>query len=111
MWRADLLGAEAILRDVIIGDRHDVMLVYLRGSRDLIYRRMAARHEHFMPVALLDSQFATLEEPTPEERPIIVDVGGKPAEIAHEIVCQLEQRQHESGEPAPATTTSPRKDR
>jgi gluconokinase len=98
-------------RDVIIGDRHDVMLVYLRGSRDLIYRRMAARHEHFMPVALLDSQFATLEEPTPEERPIIVDVGGKPAEIAHEIVCQLEQRQHESGEPAPATTTSPRKDR
>jgi gluconokinase len=98
-------------RDIIIGDRPETVLVYLKGSRHLICRRMAARHEHFMPVALLDSQFATLEEPTPEEHPIIVDVGGKPAEIAHEIVCRLERRQHEPGEPAPATTTSPRKDR
>ena len=39
-----------------------------------------------MPIALLDSQFATLEEPTLDEHPIIVDVDGKPAEIAHEIV-------------------------
>ena len=62
-------------RDIIIGDRPDVMLVYLKGSHDLIRRRMAARHEHFMPVALLDSQFATLEEPTPDEHPITVDVG------------------------------------
>src|ERR1700756_1603810 len=50
-------------RGVIIGDPQDVVLVYLKGSRDLIHRRMAARHEHFMPIALLDSQFATLEEP------------------------------------------------
>ena len=69
-------------RDIIIGDRPDVTLVYLKGSHDLIRRRMAARHEHFMPVALLDSQFATLQEPTPDEHPITVDVGGRPAEIA-----------------------------
>src|SRR5947209_5590917 len=98
-------------RDIIIGDRHDVVLVYLKGSYDLIHRRMCARHEHFMPVALLDSQFATLEEPTTDEHPIIVDVGGKPAEIAHEIVRQLEARQHETGGPAPPGTTSPRKTR
>jgi gluconokinase len=97
-------------RDLIIGDRHDVVLVYVKGSRDLIHQRMIARHEHFMPVALLDSQFATLEEPTPDEHPIIVDVGGKPAEIAHEIVCQLEDRQHQTGGPMPPATTSPRKD-
>ena len=95
-------------RDIIIGDRHDVVLVYLKGLPDLIHRRMAARHEHFMPVALLDSQFATLEEPTPDEHPIIVDVGGKPADIVHEIVRQLEARQHEAGRPA---ATSPREDR
>ena len=76
-------------RDIIIGDRRDVVLVYLKGSRELIHQRMVARHGHFMPVALLDSQFATLEEPTPDEHPIIVDVGGHPAEIAHEIVCRL----------------------
>jgi carbohydrate kinase (thermoresistant glucokinase family) len=79
-------------RDIIIGDRPDVTLVYLRGSYDLIRRRMAARHEHFMPVALLDSQFATLQEPAPDEHPIVVDVGSGPAEIATEIVQQLEQR-------------------
>jgi carbohydrate kinase (thermoresistant glucokinase family) len=80
-------------RDVVIGNRPDVTLVYLKGSHELIHRRMAARHEHFMPVALLDSQFAALQEPTPDEHPITVDVGGRPAEIAEEIVHQLEQRQ------------------
>jgi len=97
-------------RDVIIGGRQNVALVYLKGSRDLIHQRVAARHEHFMPVALLDSQFATLEEPTPDEHPIIVDVGGNPAEIAHKIVRQLEDRQHQTGGPMPPATTSPRKD-
>ena len=67
-------------RDIIIGDRHGVVLICLKGSRDLIHQRMAA---------LLDSQFATLEEPTPDEHPITVDVGGQPAEIAHEIVCRI----------------------
>jgi gluconokinase len=42
-----------------------------------------------MPAALLDSQFATLQEPTPDEHPLIVDVGGRPAEIVAEIVRQL----------------------
>ncbi len=83
-------------RDIIIGGRPDVTLVYLKGSHDLIHRRMAARHEHFMPVALLDSQFATLQEPTPDEHPIIVEVGARPAEIVAEIVRQLEERQGDS---------------
>jgi gluconokinase len=93
-------------RDIIIGDRRDVMLVYLKGSHDVIHRRMAARHEHYMPVALLDSQFATLEEPTPDERPITLDVGGKPAEIAHEIVCLIEDRQHTIAGTAPPASIS-----
>jgi gluconokinase len=80
-------------RDIIIGDRPGVTLVYLNGSYELIRRRMAARHEHFMPVALLDSQFATLQEPTPDEHPITVDADGRPADIAAEIVHQLEERQ------------------
>ena len=84
-----------------------MVLVYLKGSPDLIHRRMAARHEHFMPVALLDSQFATLEEPTPDEHPIIVDVGGKPVDIANKIVRRLD-RQHKNGGPASPATTSPR---
>ena len=76
-------------RDILIGDRPEVRLVYLRGSHQLIHERMAARHEHFMPVGLLDSQFATLEEPGPDERPIVVDVGGTPEQIVAEILRQL----------------------
>jgi gluconokinase len=77
-------------RDIIIGNRPEVRLVYLKGSYELIRRRLAARHEHFMPVALLDSQFATLEEPTAEERPIVLDVDGKPGDIAFRIIRELE---------------------
>jgi gluconokinase len=79
-------------RDIIIGDRREVTLVYLSGSYDLIRRRMEARHDHFMPVGLLDSQFASLQEPTPDEHPITVDVDRPPAEIADEIMRRLEHR-------------------
>ena len=81
-------------RDIIIGDRPGVTLVYMKGSQSLIRARMAARHEHFMPLALLDSQFRTLEEPTADEHPVIVNVGDSPTEIVAEIVRQLEERQH-----------------
>ncbi|HEY2572487.1 MAG TPA: gluconokinase, partial [Verrucomicrobiaceae bacterium] len=40
-----------------------LVFVYLKGSRELIGRRIGARQGHFMPAALLDSQFAALEEP------------------------------------------------
>ena len=93
-------------RDIIIGDRRDVVLLYLRGSRELIEQRMVARHGHFMPVALLDSQFATLEEPTPDEHPITVDVADNPADIAHEIVRHLEDRDRQANPSAPVATTS-----
>ena len=76
-------------RDILIGDRSDVTLAYLKGSRELIQRRMAARHEHFMPVALLDSQFATLEEPAPDERAIVVDIGGSPESIVSQLIERL----------------------
>jgi len=80
-------------RDIIIGDRPGVALVYLKGSYELIRRRLATRHEHFMPVALLDSQFKTLEEPTPDEHPIVVDVVARPAEIVAKIMHCLQERQ------------------
>ena len=76
-------------RHILIGERPEVRLVYLRGSHELIHQRMAARHEHFMPVGLLQSQFATLEEPGADERPIVVDVAGSPPDIVAEIIRRL----------------------
>ena len=49
-------------RDILIGDRADVRLVYLKGEETLIARRIATRHEHFMPRSLLHSQFEELED-------------------------------------------------
>jgi gluconokinase len=79
-------------RDILIGDRPNVVLVYLKGSKDLIARRMAARKGHFMPPALLDSQFATLEEPSDDEHPIVVSIEPPPDEIVDEVVRQLKER-------------------
>ncbi len=91
-------------RDIVIGDRAaGVALVYLKGSHALIRARMAARHEHFMPAALLDSQFAALEEPTPDEHPITVEAGGSPTGIAAEIVRQLTERHGSERHSEPAS--------
>ena len=67
--------------------RPGVQLVYLRGSHELIAERMAARHGHFFKPAMLDSQFATLEEPAPDEGVIALPIGGTPAEIVDAILA------------------------
>jgi gluconokinase len=79
-------------RDILIGDRTDVVLVYLQGSKALIAERMAARKGHFMPATLLDSQFATLEEPGPDEHPIVVSIGPSPETIVDAVVDRLTER-------------------
>jgi carbohydrate kinase (thermoresistant glucokinase family) len=79
-------------RAVLIGDRPDVVLVYLRGSQTLIGERLRVRKGHFMPPGLLDSQFATLEEPGAEEAPVIADIGGTPDAIISDIEQKLRER-------------------
>ena len=76
-------------RDIIVGRRPDVRLVYLKGSEPLIARRIATRHGHFMPPALLHSQFETLEEPGPDERPIVAPIDPRPREVVEHIVTAL----------------------
>lgn len=44
-----------------------VRFIHLAGDRAVIAARMAARTGHYMPTTLLDSQFATLEPPGPDE--------------------------------------------
>ena len=76
-------------RDILVGDRRDVRLVYLKGDQALIARRMAVRHGHFMPPSLLDSQFATLQEPDADERAIVVSIEPRPNVIADAIIAKL----------------------
>lgn len=76
-------------RDLIIGDRPEARLVYVRGGRDLIARQLAARTGHYMPASLLQSQMDTLEEPDPGEFALTVDVGSPVALAAERIIRVL----------------------
>jgi gluconokinase len=74
-------------RDVLRGE--GVVFVFLEGSRDRISDRLASRNGHFMPPALLESQFEALEAPTEEENSISLSVSGTPAEVAQDIIAGL----------------------
>ena len=76
-------------RQIIVGQRPDVRLVYLKGDYDLIARRMAARAHHYMPVGLLQSQFEALEEPGPDESAIVMPIESRPEDIVTDIIAAL----------------------
>lgn len=57
--------------------------VYLKGSKELIAKRLALRKDHFMSADLLQSQFDALETP---ENCITVDITKTPTEIVNHIV-------------------------
>ncbi|WP_372400360.1 gluconokinase [Azospirillum sp. HJ39] len=54
-------------RDRLRGDSGKVLFLHLFGDKALILSRMGARTAHFMPTALVDSQFADLEPPAADE--------------------------------------------
>ncbi len=68
----------------------DLVFLHLKGSRELIFGRMSARHGHYMPVSLLDSQLAILEE-TPDLWTVTID--REPEAIAAEILDRLKGAQ------------------
>ena len=76
-------------RDILVGSRRDVRIVYLKGERELVAHRTALRHGHFMPASLLDSQFATLQEPGADERPIVVSIDARPHAIVDTVLAKL----------------------
>ena len=88
-------------RDIILGNRPEVQLVYLQGERTLIVHRLAARQGHFMPKSLLQSQFDALEEPAPEEQAITVWAGKAPAALVDEIIVALTATSSNSPSGAP----------
>ncbi|KAA0122120.1 gluconokinase [Methylobacterium sp. P1-11] len=87
-------------RDILTRGSRRVRLVYLDGDRALIGQRLAERQGHFMSPRLLDSQFATLEVPAPDEHPITVGILEPPEAIADRVVAELaaEARRDAGGE-------------
>ena len=74
-------------REILMVNAGEVRIVYLKGSAELIARRLADRKGHFMPADLLPSQFAALEEPRDA---IAVDISGTPEQVVNAIRVALE---------------------
>lgn len=96
--RADaplIVGCSALKRSyrdrIAAGAGGPVTFVHLAGSRAVIEARMAARQGHYMPVSLLDSQFAALEPPSAQEA-IIVNIDQPLADIVTAILNGLDDR-------------------
>ncbi|RUW70573.1 gluconokinase [Mesorhizobium sp. M1E.F.Ca.ET.063.01.1.1] len=63
-----------------------IVFLYLKIDRETAWRRVAARKGHFMPASLVDSQFATLEEPGRDEQAVTVDATRTVAGIARQAL-------------------------
>jgi gluconokinase len=66
-----------------------LVFVMLEGTRAVIAGRLGARKGHFMPPALLDSQFAALEPPGIDERAIRADVSLSLEDILTRVMAGL----------------------
>lgn len=76
-------------RDRLRAAAPGLVFLHLTGDRELIERRMSERRGHFMPTALLDSQFATLQPLGADEAGVAVDVAGTPEDITDRAVAAL----------------------
>ena len=66
--------------------------LFLNGSKEVLLPRMAARKDHFMPVSLLDSQLATLEDPSGEPDVVTVDISGTTDDVIALSTRALDER-------------------
>lgn len=74
-------------RQFLLVDRDCIQLVYLKGSDDLIQKRLQERQNHYMPAILLQSQFDALEEPL---NTVYIDIAQSPQAIVQNIQTVLQ---------------------
>ena len=77
---------KASYRQMLLINHESVKLVYLKGSFELIHKRLKERLNHFMSEKLLKSQFEILEEPL---EAIEVDISQPLEVIVQEILEEL----------------------
>jgi len=74
-------------RDELLDGRPQARLVFLAVDRDVVARRLTARHGHFFPVQLLDSQLAALEPIGPGERAVSIVPADDPVQTVADIIA------------------------
>ena len=76
-------------REVLLGGRPAARLVFLDVPHDLDMTRLTARHGHFFPAQLAETQFGDLEMPGPAESALVIPADGTPEELAAAIIDSL----------------------
>ena len=79
-------------RDELLAGRPEARMVFLHASQEVLEARLRARHGHFFPAGLLESQLADLERPQPGEDILVLDASTPPDQAVDEIIRRLELR-------------------
>ena len=90
--RSIVVACSALKRDYrqrLCRDSTAACFVYLQGSIELITARQKARIDHFMPASLIESQFATLEEPLNETNVVSVSLDQSLSQVVADALSKL----------------------
>lgn len=99
-WLADHVATGGVIscsalhrsyRDRLRTGAPRAVFLHLAGSPEVIAERMRGRPGHFMPVALLRSQFETLEPLAPDERGVTLSVTSPVDALVREFLDWLEE--------------------
>jgi gluconokinase len=75
-------------RDILRAAASELRFVFLHGPRALLAERLASRRGHYMPPSLLESQLATLEDPSPDEQAWACDIRESPDDIVAALMVR-----------------------
>jgi len=95
-------------RDILRSAQPDLFFLHLTGTQDLASERVAARTDHFMPAALVRSQFEALEPLQPDELGMAVDAAQPPDRIVEVARAAISRSAQDSANPAETSTTGNR---
>ena len=76
-------------REQLLAGRPEARMVFLHVTREVLEARLHARHGHFFPAALLDSQLADLQGPEPTEDVLVVEDTTPPEQVVDVIIARL----------------------
>eukprot|EP01120_Amphizonella_sp_Union-15-10_P012629 TRINITY_DN5649_c0_g2_i1.p1 TRINITY_DN5649_c0_g2~~TRINITY_DN5649_c0_g2_i1.p1 ORF type:complete len:190 (+),score=32.33 TRINITY_DN5649_c0_g2_i1:48-572(+) len=80
-------------RQMLRQSDNQVVTIYLKGSYELIEKRLLHRKGHFMPTSLLKSQFETLEEPNQDEENVfVVDISKSVSDVVNDIIQNISSK-------------------
>ena len=76
-------------REVLASSAAKPRIAFLAIPRETAEARLRTRTGHYFPRELLDSQFATLEPPAPDEPVVVIDATGTPEQVTAQVCASL----------------------